>query len=331
VLEPNENSLNGTAIRFGFSAIKNVGTAAIENTIKSREAGSFASFTDFLQRTDSRKINKKVLESLIRVGAMDRFSTRASMLDQLEEIRAQAGTFGGDEGQDSLFMNVGSDASTHAKDTFKRLPDYPQAELLSFEKDLLGFYLTQHPMAEALEAVSKVVSNKIDELEPTLHNEKQATLGGIVTSLRFVKTKAKGEDMCFGTLDDGSGTIDFVLFPKAFKEYGKAIILDNVLIMKGKLSLREEKLSLQVDKAKPPEVNSGPIEVVGNKLTIPRGTPKEILQAIGKYLKSVPGDDELTVIIPNGAIDTTMKLPYTMRWDDETRTKVDLMLKNLQI
>lgn len=330
VLEEHEKSLNGAAVRFGFSAIKNVGTAAIENIVASRGAESFASFTDFLQRTDSRKINKKVLESLIRVGAMDRFSTRASMLDQLEEIRATAGTFASDEGQDSLFMTVGNDAGKHARDTFKRLPEYPQAELLSFEKDLLGFYLTQHPMAAALEEVAKNVSLKIDELEPTIHNEKIVTLGGIVTSLRNVKTKQKGEDMCFGTLDDGSGIIDFVLFPRAFKEFGKFVTVDNVVIMKGKLALREEKLSLQVEKAMVPSVAAGPTEVAGNTLTIPRGTSKETLQEIGRYLKSQPGDDELTVVIPNGVMDTTMKLPYTLRWDDETKTKVDLMLKGVK-
>lgn len=330
VLEEHEKSLNGAAIRFGLSAIKNVGSAAVESILEARNKEAFASFTDFLQQTDSRKINKKVLESLIRVGAMDRFSTRASMLDQLEEIRSQAGTFQSAEGQDSLFQSVTGDTSQRAKDTFKRLPEYPQAELLSFEKDLLGFYLTQHPMAGALEAVSKAVSLKIDELEPTIHKEKVVTLGGIITSLRHVKTKQKGEDMCFGTLDDGSGTIEFVLFPRAFEENSKLIEQDNVLIMKGKLSLREDKLSLQVEKAHQPETSTGPTEVPGNTLTIPRDTSKETLQEIGKYLKSRPGDDELTVIIPNGIVDTTMKLPYTLKWDDETKTKISLLLKGVK-
>lgn len=329
VLEEHEKSFNGAAIRFGLSAVKNVGTAAIESIILAREKESFASFTDFLQRTDSRKINKKVLESLIRVGAMDRFSTRASMLDQLEEIRAQAGSFASAEGQDSLFQTVSGDISARAKDTFKRLPEYPQAELLSFEKELLGFYLTQHPMADALEAVSKVVSHKIDELEPNFHADKIATLGGIVTTLRQVQTKQKHEDMCFGTLDDGSGTIEFVLFPKTFKEYSKLVAVDNVVIMRGKLSLREEKLSLQVERVKEPDVSSGPAAVPGNSLMIPRGTSKDILKEIGTYLKSRPGDDELTVVIPNGMMDTTMKLPYTLKWDEETKTKVSLMLKGV--
>lgn len=327
-IEPNEHSLNGFAIRFGLTAVKNVGSAAIESVITSRaKGGEFISFTDFLQRTDSRKINKKVLESLIRVGAMDRFGTRASMLDQLEEIRTQAGAIGQQEGQDSLFQTVGNDSSHKAKDNFKQLPEYPQAELLSFEKELLGFYLTQHPMAEALEQVSKMVSHKIDELEPTIHDKKTATLGGIITALRAVKTKVKQEDMCFGTLDDGSGTIEFVLFPRAHKEFTKIVTVDAVVLMKGTLSLREDKLSLQVEKVREPEVGPSINENPGNILSIPRGTSKETLQDIGKYLKSRPGDDELTVIVPNGAVDTQMKLPYTLKWDDETKTKVQLMLK----
>lgn len=330
-IEPHEHSLHGFAIRFGLCAVKNVGSAAIDNIIEARgKNGEFASFTDFLQRTDSRKINKKVLESLIRVGAMDRFSTRASMLDQLEEIRTQAGSIGTDkEGQDSLFKTVATDASQKASDTFKRLAEYPQAELLSFEKDLLGFYLTQHPMADALEQVGKLVSHKIDELEPTIHDKKGVTLGGIITAVRTVKTKLKQEDMCFGTLDDGTGIMEFVLFPRAYKECSKYVQVDSVVLMKGTLSLREDKLSLQVEKVREPEVGPSTAQPTGNVLTIPRGTSKETLLEVGKYLKSRPGDDALTVVVPNGAVDTHMKLPYTVRWDDETKTKIDLILKGV--
>jgi hypothetical protein len=97
--------------------------------------------------------------------------------------------------------------------------------------------------------------------------------------------------------------------------------------MKGTLSLREDKLSLQVEKVREPEVGPNVEENPGNILRIPRGTSKDVLQEIGKYLKSRPGDDSLTVIIPNGTLDTQMKLPYTLKWDDETKTKVQLMLK----
>lgn len=328
-IEPHETSLNKQAIRFGFSGVKNVGTAAIEAIMSAREAGPFHSFTDFLQRSDARRVNKKVLESLIKVGAFDAFATRASMLDQLEEIRANTGSIASEDGQDGLFSSIGhEDESKHAQDTFKKLPEYPQAELLSFEKELLGFYLTNHPMAAALEALSRSVTHKIDELDPTIHDQKQVTLGGIITSMRVVQTKLKQEDMCFGTLEDSSGTIEFVLFPKTYAACGKYIVKDAVVIMKGKLALREEKLSLQVDKAKEPDLDArAEQEMPQISFTVPRGTPKETLQKVGMYLKSRPGLDEVTAIIPAGDQQTFMKLPYKIQWDDETKTRVDLMLK----
>lgn len=328
-IEANEGSLHGQAIRFGLCAVKNVGSAAIENIVAARQKGEFHSFTDFLQRVDSRKINKKVLESLIKVGAMDGFATRASMLDQLEEIRSQAGQLSGsDEGQDGLFTNVGGSSGQHAEDTFRRIPEYPKPELLSFEKELLGFYLTQHPMAEALETVARSVSHKIEELDPNMSDGKTVILGGIINSLRGVKTKVKQEDMCFGTVDDNTGAMEFVVFPKTYAEYKNLLAQDAVVLLKGKLSLRDEKLSLQVEKVRVPDMSMPhEIETPANALTIPRGTAKETLQEVGKYLKTRNGEDDLSVIIPNGSQDTIMKLPYKVRWDDETKAQVRLILQ----
>lgn len=314
------------AIRFGFSAVKNVGTAAIENIVSARGDTPFASFTDFLQRTDSRKINKKVLESLIKVGAMDAFSTRASMLEQLESIRSSAGQFVSQiEGQDGLFVSVAP--ASAPVDTFATLEEYPQAELLSFEKELLGFYLTQHPMAHALEAVSKVVTHHVSDLDITIHANITATMGGIIATLRHTVTKAKGEAMCFGTLDDGTGTTEFVVFPKTMAEYKELLVLDSIVIMKGKLSDREGKLSLQVEKVRTPDIVNEDESPSGNVLTIPRGTTNETLKRVGTYLKENKGPDTLTIVIPNATGQKNLKLPYTVRWDDEIRTKVNLMLR----
>ncbi len=314
------------AIRFGFSAVKNVGTAAVESILSAREIGPFESFTDFLQRTDSRKINKKVLESLIKIGAFDAFSSRSSMLEQLEEIRAKASLLNGDiDGQDGLFTAVAS--TEHAKDTFQKLPEYPQGELLSFEKELLGFYLTSHPMAEALDEVHRLVSHNIKEFDPMVHTDQKVQVGGFIASVRQVLTKQKQEEMCFGTLDDGTGTLEFVVFPKTYALHKALMEQDKIVILKGTLQYRDEKLCLQVEKAREPQVII-PQEVPtpGFSLTIPRGTPKEKLQELGKYLKSRPGSDQLSVVIPNGSQDTVMKLPYTIMWNDETKQIVQKML-----
>lgn len=332
VLPPDINSsavrfsIDGKAIRFGLSAIKNVGTAAIDSLMDARKSGPFTSFTDFLQRTDSRKINKKVLESLIRVGAFDAFATRASMFENLEKIRASIGGLTGEiEGQDGLFTGIEEKQS--AQDTFERLPEYPQGELLSFEKELLGFYLTRHPMADALEEVGKLTSHKIVGLDPSLDNEKLVTVGGYIADVRTVLTKVKQEEMCFGTLEDGTGGLDFVMFPRAFAMFKDLMKKDSIVILKGKLTVRDEKLSLQVDKAREPQVIV-PQTAAGATLTIPRGVPKEKLQEVGTYLKSRPGADTLSVVIPNGDAQTVMRLPYTVAWSQETQEEVHKILSS---
>ncbi|MEP7166593.1 MAG: DNA polymerase III subunit alpha [Candidatus Woesebacteria bacterium] len=320
-------SIDDKSIRFGFSAIKNVGAAAIENILLSRQEAPFVSFTDFLQRVDNRKVNKKVLESLIKIGAFDAFSTRSSMLENLEKIRSVATSmFESIDGQDGLFTGL-EHKKQAPQDTFDKLPEYPQGELLSFEKEFLGFYLTRHPMADALEEVSKLVSHQIEKLDLELNANQKVTLGGFISTVRKVLTKQKQEEMCFGNLEDGTGTMEFVVFPKTYALYKDLMRQDAIVLLKGTLSDRDGKLSLQVEKVREPQVIiPQDIPTPGFTLTIPRGTPKEKLQEVGTYLKSRPGTDQLSVIIPNGAEDTVMKLPYLLSWDQETKDRVEQIL-----
>ncbi len=316
-----------SAIRFSLSAIKNVGTAAIESLIETRKNGPYVSFTDFLQRTDSRKVNKKVLESLIKIGAFDEFSSRATLLEKLEVLRTKLAVSNvGMDGQEGLFTSVEA-TKTQAVDTFEQIPEYPQGELLSFEKELFGFYLTRHPMADALEEVSQFVSHRIKELDIAVHANQKVTLGGFIASVRQVLTKVKQEEMCFGTLDDGTGIMEFVCFPRTYAEHKNLLRQDAIVLLKGTLSNRDDKLSLQVERAREPQIiipQAAP--EVGQTLTIPRGTGAEKLQEIGKYLKSRPGGDQLSVVIPNSVQDTIMKLPYTVAWNEETKQKVSELL-----
>jgi DNA polymerase-3 subunit alpha len=267
-----------------------------------------------------------VLESLAKIGAFDAYATRATLLEQMESIRAGASGLKGDiEGQDGLFS--GTAEAEKATDNFKIIEEYPQAELLSFEKELFGFYLTKHPMADALDEVSKMSSHQIENIDPQIHKGLKVTLGGYIVSVRQVLTKVKQEEMCFGTLDDGTGKIDFVLFPKTYVQFKHLMRQDAIILIKGTLDLREDSLNLQVEKVREPEIITPSIpDSEVNLLIIPRGTPKDKLQEVGKYLKSKPGHDTIVVIIPNGVQDTKMKLPYTVSWNEETKKHVEAML-----
>lgn len=328
-LEPDASSKGGLAIRFGFNAIKNVGTAAIESIVETRQkVGEFQSFSHFLISTDSRKVNKKVLESLIKVGAFDQFASRASMLQQLEEIRAKVNQFNSDiEGQDGLFSGL-ADTSQNIQDTFPRLPEYPQAELLSFEKELLGIYLTDHPLAQALEYVLKRASKEISEIELSIHQDQTFTFGGVISKFRETVTKKTGAKMSFGTLDDQTGSIDFVIFPKVYEELAGKITQDMVVLLRAKVDNRDDSPQLMVEKVTIPEENL--VNLAGSEkhheLFIPRKTDQSVLQKVGKVLKSRPGSDRIVVVIPNGGEPKRMLLPYGVAWTDDLKAEINKLL-----
>ena len=329
-LEPDKHSKGGMAIRFGLNAIKNVGSAAIENIIITRKkVEKFQSFSHFLLQTDSRKVNKKVLESLIKVGAFDQFSTRSSMLEQLEDIRAKVTQFTSDvDGQDGLFAEV-SEAAHTVQDTFPKLAEYPQAELLSFEKELLGIYLTDHPLAQALEYVTKRATKEVAEIELSVHQDQVFTFGGVITKLRETVTKKTGAKMAFGTLDDQTGSIDFVLFPRTYEEYAGKLQKDMVVLLRAKVDNREESAQLMVEKITIPEENL--VSLSGSEkhheVFIPRKTSSANLQAVGKLLKSNPGNERVVVIIPNGGEPKRMLLPYSVAWNTDLEAEVHALLQ----
>lgn len=325
------DSLDGYGIRFGLGAIKNVGTAAIDAIMEERENGEFVSFTDFLRRTDSRKVNKKVVESLVRVGAFDAFATRSSMLENLDEIRAQASQFQSEvEGQDSLFAET-TDAATEVKDTFVRLEEYPPAELLSYEKELLGFYLTDHPMSKSLEEISKQAERNLGEIDADIHKERVFVVGGILTDIKEVRTKKKNQLMAFGNIEDQTGKLRVVCFPRTFEESGRYFVDDNAVLMRAKVDERDDELQLIAEKVWQPSLPDEE-EVVSEdtvEVTIPRGTTQETLQELGTLLRKSPGNVPLVLLIPakEGIHVTRMKLPYTVAWDDTMQKYVEKLLQ----
>ena len=329
-IEKNEKSLDGRAIRWGFNAIKNVGSAAIENILASREnAKRFTSFSHFLIHVDNRKTNKKVLESLIKVGAMDAFASRASMLEQLEEIRNKVTQFDSSvDGQDHLFGDLGQEAQA-IQDTFKRLPEYPQAELLSFEKELLGIYLTDHPLAQALSYVAEKAEKTVGELDIAVHKGIETSIGGVITRFRETVTKKSNAKMAFGTLDDQTGSIEFVIFPRTYEDFVGKLQQDMVALMRGKIDVREDTMQLIVEKITIPEENQveNSIDEHAHEVFIPRKTSQETLAEVGKILKSYPGTEKVAVVIPNGGAPKRMMLPYGVAWSEELQKRLGDLLK----
>lgn len=234
-------------ILFGLSAIKNVGTAAIDSILKAREKdGAFKTFTDFVSRVDLAKVNKKTFESLIKSGAMDQFGSRAALLTAfpaiVDKIHEKAKNIL--EGQDSLFA---MDEDIGISDNLPKVEELSKDELLLYEKELLGFYLTEHPLTSYLPTLEKKVSVRIGAI---VNSPKPIVIGGIITQVKKIITKNGGKEMAFVKLDDFTGTIELVVFPTIYERTKLIWRVDQVIILKGKVSEREDSLSVLVDDAR---------------------------------------------------------------------------------
>lgn len=312
------------AIRFGFSAIKNVGGVAIEDIVKVRGNKPFKSLTDFFSRVDTRKSNKKVVESLIRVGAFDQFGKRSSLLAGYEEIKAKASDKQKSlsTGQGGLF-DTQSDSSIQMTDNLPNMDEIPQAENLSAEKELLGLYLTDHPLANAMKDVEEEASTKIAQLDPVLHTNQKTSIGGMVGTVRKVFTKKNNSEMAFVTLSDNTGSVDLVVFPKTYETTKDLWVADKIIIVKGSINERDGKVSFMVDGAYELAAGASRSAI---KLVIPRGIDKAILGQIGAMLKASPGDDRIQIIIPNGGEDKVMDLPYTVNYSEHLEMQINQLL-----
>ncbi len=231
----------GLRIRFGLSAIKNVGEAAIRSILLQRDKGKFKSFEDFCRRVDLSAINKKTIESLIKAGAFDTFGNRASLLgsygDIVENISKHKKQ--SNEGQTNLF----GDSENHDNDKSKInvIDDFSPAEKLAFEKEFLGFYLTSHPQMQNLLALKSIVTHELNVLEEEKEGLK-VTVGGIVETSRKILTKKTNSEMAFISIGDEKGSmIEVIVFPKVYEKYKSYIDRDSLVIVDGHIDTKNER------------------------------------------------------------------------------------------
>lgn len=240
-------------IRFGLSAIKNVGAAAIESILTSREKGLFLSLEDFCQRVDLQKVNKKTLESLIKAGAMDSFGKRAVLLMQISDItnKIQKKKKQESEGQGSLFGDDISSPKQSAGADFVGIAEFSEPEKLAFEKEFLGFYLTSHPQIKNLEYVKTQITHSLSIIMEEKEGER-VKIGGIIEAIRRIFTKKNNNEMAFVTLSDENGTlVECVVFPKVFDRYKSYLTKDSVVMIEGHLDAKNDKPVIIAEKILP--------------------------------------------------------------------------------
>jgi len=257
VLPPNINKSdsefaieNYTKIRFGLSAIKNVGGAAINAILSSRESDNFKTFSDFIERVDLSAINKKTVESLIKSGAMDSFGKRADLLLSYTTIIEDAHKKKKEkqEGQTSLFEIHEDVKDTHHKKIVSTADDFSDEEKLSFEKEFLGFYLTSHPQMNNLISIKNEITHELEQLEEEKEGAK-VIIGGIVETIKRIFTKKSNSEMAFITISNERGiSVECIVFPKIFGQYKYLLSKDSVILINGKIDTKNDKPVIIVEK-----------------------------------------------------------------------------------
>jgi DNA polymerase-3 subunit alpha len=325
-IEKNNDSLDKMSIRIGLSAIKNVGDIAIDMIIKERESnGPFKSFTDFCLRVSGSKVNKRVLESLIKVGAFDSFGERNAILTGLDIIRSnieklslkrldgQFGLFDGSEDKDKHFVPI---------DKFPDVEPMQEIEKLNLEKLLLGVYVTENPISKILEHFQGASLPKIKDLFDKSDNT-VCKFTAVITKFKVILTKKDSSKMAFVTLTDESNSIEGVIFPKSFIQFENLLTENQAVYIEGKISSRNDEKSILIDliSLSLPE-NTKKFDFI---IKIPKDTSQSQLMDLNRLLKNNPNGHRGVIIMPTGK---EIPLPYGVKYNLDLQKEIDLILKS---
>lgn len=241
-----------SVIRYGLAAIKNAGEGAVQLVVDELQAhGRFKNLKDLCDRVDLRRVGKRALESMIKVGVFDKWGKRPLFLDALDRMISYSGKTHDTAatGQISLFGGLmgggGGDTSVDLLRPEDKVEKIDHRQLLDWEKELIGVYLSEHPLERALATLQTQVNAHTAELDVNW-NTKGVRLAGIIATLRTHTTK-KGDTMAFATLEDLHGKVDLVFFPRTWKECKTSVKVDQILLVRGKVQADEDKVSVQVE------------------------------------------------------------------------------------
>ena len=243
-------SVSGDAIRYGLCAIKSVGKNVVDAIIRDREEnGLYTSVEDFVERMGNKEVNRRTLENFAKSGALDTLpGNRRQKVMVAPEIldrknRDKKNTL---DGQMSLFDFAAEDDRKQYQITMPDVPEYPKAELLAFEKELLGVYVSGHPMEEYMETWKSSITAKTSDFlvdeesgEAVVHDNDRVTIGGMIAG-KVIKTTRTGKMMAFITVEDMVGAVEVLVFPRDFELYRNQLVEESRVFVRGRVSLGEE-------------------------------------------------------------------------------------------
>jgi DNA polymerase-3 subunit alpha len=242
-----ERTGDSPAIRFGLGAIKNVGQGPVDIILTERHKGAFSSLSDFARRVDLRVVGKRALESLIKVGALDSFGPRRALLEALDRLVGLSSSHHrmSQNGQMNLF---GTAVAAMNEVNLTTIPEGDPREVLGWEKELLGLYVSSHPLLPYWDSIKKSISHTSSDLEDAPDHLK-IVVGGIVTRFRPHQTKT-GKWMGFVGLEDLHGVLDLTMFPSTWDKYSNLIGMDSIVFVEGRVDKQNGDVKIIVDRVK---------------------------------------------------------------------------------
>lgn len=313
----------GKAIRFGLDAIKNVGKAAIENILEARQFGKFVSFADFCSKVDTRKVNKKVLESLIKVGALSIFGNRAALLSSIDQVRniiKPKIT----KGQQDLFSEEDKRILPDINKVISNVTEFSQEELQQLERQLLGFSISARPLSEIIGALSLYATHKIYEISPQLTYGEMVRIAGVIIEVRIVTTRRTGSEMAFVKIEDETATLGTIVFPKIFKLTENIWVENKGVLLSGRIDARDDTPTLIVETVETEEFFKP--KRYSLQIKIPQSASKNSLIELKKLLLMHPGGEKVTLIF-EGNNRKSIELLFGVSWNETLSRLISEILR----
>lgn len=297
-------SVSGGAIRYGLNAIKSVGRPVIEGVVRERrQNGPFQDLSDFIDRMSGKEVNRRTVENFIKSGAFDSFPTnRRQMMMVYGQIMDQAAQKKKTEfaGQMSLFDFAAEEDKAAFKVKVPEVSEYGKEELLAFEKEVLGFYISGHPLEEYEEQWKRGISHVTTDFlppeegeEPRVRDGERAVVGGMITSKTMKATK-NNKMMAFITVEDLVGTVEVIVFPKDYEKNAKLLNVDSKVFVSGRISAEEDKASKLIFE------RMTPFTAVHRELWIQFADMQDFLeqeQELYQMLMDSEGEDQVVIYV----------------------------------
>lgn len=320
VLAPDVNesdvvfSAVGSDIRFGMGAIRNVGSGVVEHIKLARaEKGSFVSFHDFLKKVPLPVANKKTIESLIKAGAFDAMgSTRRALMEVHEDAVESAVSLKRNEANGQVDIFSGLLEFEEEQNTVAQRPEFTKRDKLAFEREMLGLYISDHPLAGLELQLLKHASTTIVDFtsSDSTQDGDVVTVAGLVSDVQRRIAKSSGNQYAIIKIEDFTGEIDVMVLGQAYKEFSPILETDQVMVVKGRVNVRDDGLNLQAMSLFAPDISStsaesGPLRLVLPEVRATASTITELSEVLGRH----PGESEVKLTLTRGGVSRVFELP----------------------